>query len=77
MPFSKLLAKRCNAVAGELMAPFDKFLVKWNATIYADSREKIKNLEKHFWCGESVIARKAFDAKKISYDLYIKALLTK
>lgn len=60
----------CNAVAGELMVPFDKFLVEWNAAAYADSRVKIKNLAKHFRCGESVIARKAFDAKKISYDLY-------
>ena len=60
----------CNAVAGELMVPFDKFLVEWNAATYADSGEKIKNLAKHFKCGESVIARKAFDAKKISYDLY-------
>ncbi|QWT52206.1 ImmA/IrrE family metallo-endopeptidase [Eubacterium sp. MSJ-33] len=60
----------CNAVAGELMVPFDKFLVEWNVAAYADSREKIKNLAKHFRCGESVIARKAFDAKKISYDLY-------
>lgn len=60
----------CNAVAGELMVPFDKFLDEWNAAAYAASREKIKNLAKHFKCGESVIARKAFDAKKISYDLY-------
>lgn len=60
----------CNAVAGELMVPFDKFLVEWNAATYADSGEKIKNLARHFKCGESVIARKAFDAKKISYDLY-------
>lgn len=60
----------CNAVAGELMVPFDKFLAEWNAAAYADTRAKIKNLAKHFRCGESVIARKAFDVKKISYDLY-------
>lgn len=60
----------CNAVAGELMVPFDKFLVEWDAAAYADTRVKIKNLAKRFRCGESVIARKAFDAKKISYDLY-------
>ena len=27
----------CNAVAGELMVPFDNFLVEWNAAAYADS----------------------------------------
>lgn len=60
----------CNAVAGELMVPFGKFIVEWKESMAADTREKITNLAKIFNCGESVIARKAFDAKLIGYDLY-------
>lgn len=60
----------CNAVASELMVPFEQFLAEWNNFESTDIREKIISLAKYFKCGESVIARKAYDAKKINYDLY-------
>ncbi len=60
----------CNAVASELMVPFGRFIDKWKKSEVIGTREKITNLAKFFKCGESVIARKAFDAKMIRYDLY-------
>ncbi len=59
----------CNAVAGELIVPKNVFLNKWD--MYdMDIFEKITGLAKYFRCGETVIARKAIDHKKIEQDIY-------
>ncbi len=59
----------CNAVAGELIVPKNVFLNKWD--MYdMDIFEKITELAKYFRCGETVIARKAIDCKKIEQDIY-------
>lgn len=59
----------CNAVAGELIVPKNVFLNKWN-TYDTDIFEKIRELAKYFRCGETVIARKAIDCKKIEQNIY-------
>jgi Predicted Zn peptidase len=59
----------CNAVAGELIVPKNAFLNKWD--MYdMEIFEKITELAKYFRCGESVIARKAIDCKKIEQNIY-------
>ena len=60
----------CNAVASELMVPFDLFINEWSNCQTKDAREKITIISKVFKCGESVIARKALDAKKINSEIY-------
>ena len=65
----------CNAVAGELLVPKSVFLGKWDddeEDIYA----VITELAGYFRCGESVIARKALDCKKITKDIYNKIVQT-
>lgn len=59
----------CNAVAGEILVPKNVFLTKWN-TYNTDTFTKIAELARYFRCGESVIARKALDCKKIDHNLY-------
>lgn len=59
----------CNAVAGELIVPKNVFLDKWDA-YDMDTFEKIAKLAKYFRCGETVIARKAIDCKKIGQSIY-------
>ncbi len=60
----------CNAVASELMVPFDLFINEWSNCQTKDDRERITIISKAFKCGESVIARKALDAKKINNEMY-------
>ena len=59
----------CNAVAGELIVPKSVFLNKWDMNDM-DIFEKITELAKYFRCGETVIARKAIDCKKIEQNIY-------
>lgn len=63
----------CNAVAGELIVPKRVFLNKWDAGT-TDLYEHIVDLARYFRCGESVIARKALDCKKITQDVYNKVV---
>lgn len=59
----------CNAVAGELIVPKNVFLNKWD--MYdMEIFEKITELARYFHCGETVIARKAIDCKKIEQSIY-------
>ncbi|MCM1160129.1 MAG: ImmA/IrrE family metallo-endopeptidase [Roseburia sp.] len=59
----------CNAVAGELIVPKNVFLNKWD--MYdMDIFEKITELARYFRCGETIIARKAIDCKKIGQSIY-------
>lgn len=65
----------CNAVAGELIVPKNLFLSKWDIADM-DVFEKITELAKYFRCGEIVIARKAFDCKKIDKSIYNQVVQT-
>ena len=65
----------CNAVAGELLVPKYIFLDKWDDNA-ADIEKAITELAGYFRCGESVIARKALDCKKITRDVYTKIVQT-
>lgn len=65
----------CNAVAGELIVPKNLFLSKWDIADM-DVFEKITELAKYFRCGEIVIARKAFDCKKIDKNIYNQVVQT-
>ncbi|MCR4611178.1 MAG: ImmA/IrrE family metallo-endopeptidase [Lachnospiraceae bacterium] len=60
----------CNAVASELMVPFDVFLNEWNSINEGDEQETITCLSRVFNCSKTVIARKALDIKKISKKMY-------
>lgn len=63
----------CNAVAAEILVPNHEFLDKWNEKkdiIDRDIVVLISELAKYFHCGESVIARKALDNKKIDKTIY-------
>lgn len=64
----------CNAVAGELMVPTEKFIESWKSNTNDDVYEKIRELSKIFRCSESVIARRALDNKRIAKDVYDKVI---
>ena len=64
----------CNAVAGELMVPTEKFIESWKSNTNDDVYEKIKELSKIFRCSESLIARRALDNKRIATDVYDKVI---
>lgn len=66
----------CNAVAGELLVPKQLFLEKWENGATADVYAFITELAGYFRCGESVIARKALDCKKITQNVYNKVVQT-
>jgi Zn-dependent peptidase ImmA (M78 family) len=61
----------CNAIAAELIVPKSIFLNKWNTEeTVADVLTAIKELAEYFHCSETVVARKAFDCRKITHDVY-------
>jgi Zn-dependent peptidase ImmA (M78 family) len=61
----------CNAIAAELIVPKSVLLNKWNTEeTVADVFAVIKELAGYFHCGETVVARKAFDCRKITHDVY-------
>ena len=60
----------CNAVASELIVPYSEFANKWNGSQIEDVRARISEVASIFNCGESVIARKALDARFINSALY-------
>lgn len=61
----------CNAVAAEILVPHSAFITAWNAVEKNDDyEENIRVLSETFKCGITVIARKAYDEKFISYDAY-------
>ena len=60
----------CNAIAGELLVPTSEFLKKWKNIDEKDIRKKISYITKEFKCSESVLARRAYDEKKINKALY-------
>lgn len=63
----------CNAVAGEILVPAKAFREKWmEVSAYEDVSAAITAFARYFHCGESVIARKAFDSKKISKEIYVQ-----
>lgn len=66
----RLTEKLCNAVAGELLVPGDRFLEKWDNCVGEESQEKIWELARTFRCSGSVVARKALEFKKIGKKTY-------
>ena len=67
----------CNAVAGEILVPNNIFKRKWNEFVGKEKDSlKIELISKYFCCGESVIARKALDNKKISDSMYRQVIQT-
>ena len=63
----------CNAVAAEILVPYQAFVDAWNAFEDKDNpEENIKHLSEKFKCGITVIARKAYDGNLIPYDVYKK-----
>lgn len=71
---TKPLEVICNAVAGELMVPTEKFIENWKFNTNDDIYEKIRELSKTFRCSESVIARRALDNKMIGKTVYDKVI---
>ena len=64
----------CNAAAGELMVPTEKFVENWKFNMNDDIYEKIGELSKLFRCSESVIARRALDNRMIKKSVYDKVI---
>ena len=63
----------CNAVAAEILVPQSMFVAEWKSLSDDISAEKaIDVLARSFRCGQTVIARKAYDNKYIDYNLYQK-----
>ena len=60
----------CNAVASELILPADVFIDAWNSDVSDDMNERIGKLAHRFKCSRCVIARKAYDKRKISLADY-------
>ncbi len=61
----------CNAVAAELLVPNDAFVKEWKSfDTIEDCEEKVKRVANRFNCSLTVVARKAFDSKFISYNEY-------
>ena len=70
----KELEVLCNSVASEILVPTDEFNRLWNEIKEKDKRKKIRLITQVFRCSESVIARKAFDNRKIEKDLYTEII---
>ena len=67
----------CNAIAGEILVPHSIFIKAWDTIEGKDNQEeKIKILSDTFKCGITVIARKAYDERFITYDIYKKIART-
>lgn len=62
----------CNAVAAEILVPTTVFVKVWEES-KEKMLDKIKALAKYFKCSRFVIARKAYECKKISKDEYNEA----
>ncbi len=66
----KKLEQICNAVAGEVLVPTERFIIKWAEIKARDEVSKIQSLAKYFNCSEYVIARRALDLDKIGHASY-------
>ena len=63
----------CNAVAAEILVPKTIFEREWNCAINQYDKEQVIHiLARIFVCGQTVIARKAYDLRFINYALYDK-----
>lgn len=61
--------KICNAVAAEILAPYDIFIKLWNQS-NVEYVKKIEEIAKIFKCSRSVVARRALDIKFITNVQY-------
>ncbi len=60
----------CNAVAGEILVPMEKFMNKWTTLDGNSIEAKILELAKYFKCGSTVVAWRALDQRLISLSIY-------
>lgn len=60
----------CNAVAAELLVPYDVFCELWESRISDDWERIVTDLAKTFKCSTTVIARRAYDCGFIERDQY-------
>lgn len=61
----------CNAVAAEILVPIELFTKEWlSESEDVDIIVRISNLAKAFKCGDTVIARRAFDRQLITHEQY-------
>lgn len=70
----------CNAVAAELLVPFDLFNIKWNQNKNDIIKEKVMDIAAHFRVGTTVVARRAFDQgfiNKKTYDKIVEEAINK
>lgn len=65
----------CNAVAAELIVPKSMFMDIWDNST-TDAYATIKELAGCFRCSEIVIARKALDCNKITWNVYNNVVQT-
>ncbi len=59
----------CNAIAAEILIPSEQFLALWDAA-NGDADTKIDFVRKHVKVSTYVIARRALEMGRISYDYY-------
>ena len=62
----------CNRTAAELLVPKEDFIREWDNNSIGDAYDKVYSIAKRFRCGMIVIARKAFDNKRLTGDDYNK-----
>jgi len=60
----------CNAVAAELLVPFDLFNIKWHEHRNDIIKEKVRDIAGYFRTGTTVIARRALDQGLINKQTY-------
>lgn len=71
----KAIEVLCNAVAAELIVPKEVFLDSWDSRA-EDVYAFITKMARQFRCGETIIARRALDCKKISRAEYNRVTQT-
>ena len=67
----KKIETLCNAVTAEILVPHSAFIEAWNKIEEKGTpEENIRALSEKFKCGNTVLARKAYDSNLVSYDVY-------
>lgn len=66
----------CNAVAAEVLVPYELFLREWEKKPSLKEGDKIVTLARAFRCGTVVIARRALDAGLITQKTYKETVNT-
>ncbi len=66
----KSLETLCNKAASELLISYQNFIYEWENYSITDLYERKSVIEKFFRCSRSVLSRKAYNLKLISFDMY-------